>query len=677
MLAVVITACRAAASTFYVAPNGSDANPGTDAKPFATLGHARDEIRRLRHENSLADSVTVQVGGGAYHFSTSLAFDARDSGSDSTPVVWQAQRGAEVRLSGGIVLQPADWSPVTGAGVLNRLEPAVRNKIWQVDLRKAGVGPVSAYPDSYRGAPLVPELFFNDQRMAVAGWPKSGWATILKIDEAGSIPSAGDKSGLPGVFEYEGERPARWDTAAGVWLQGFWCYDWYEETIRVRSIDPAAHRITLAKPAHYGLKALYAAPRRFRALNVMEELDEPGEYYIDTAADILYFYPPGDLAKAHIELSVLRAPVLSVHDASNLVFKGFIVENSLSDGIAVQNGSNVRIESGEVRNTRLLGVKVEGGSHNLIARCAVHDTGTGGIELQGGDRRQLIAAGHEALNNHIWRFSQHQLTYASAITLEGVGNRAAHNLIHDAPHIAISIEGNDHVFEYNIVHDVCTSTNDAGALYKGRNPSCRGNIIRYNFWRDIGSPMANGTAAIYFDDGDGGDLVLGNVFLRSGHAGKGPFGAVYSNGGHDIMAENNIFIDCDRALGSVPWDYAKWKEYINGGHGGNWPAELLREVNITKPPYLTHYPELRGFMDPQPGQIRINRAWHNLFVRCGNIGGGNWKIARQGNWATELDPGFVNASQNNYQLQPNSPVFIQLPGFQPIPFDKIGLAREP
>jgi hypothetical protein len=34
------------------------------------------------------------------------------------------------------------------------------------------------------------------------------------------------------------------------------------------------------------------SPRRFRAINVLAELDEPGEFYIDRAARVLYFWPP-------------------------------------------------------------------------------------------------------------------------------------------------------------------------------------------------------------------------------------------------------------------------------------------------------------------------------------------------------------------------------------------------
>jgi hypothetical protein len=281
------------------------------------------------------------------------------------------------------------------------------------------------------------------------------------------------------------------------------------------------------------------------------------------------------------------------------------------------------------------------------------------------------------VNNHIWRFSQHQLCYASGIALGGVGNRAAHNLLHDAPHMAVGIGGNDHVFEYNVVHDVCYASDDAGALYKGRNPSCRGNVIRYNLWRDIGSPMGHGTAAVYFDDGDGGDTVFGNIFVRCGYPGNGSFGTVFSHGGHDIIAENNIFVDCKRALGSTPWNDQRWKETIGGGHGCFWQKLLLQDVDITRPPYTTHYPALASFMDPQLGQPPVNRAKNNVLVRCEQASSGNWQVAPEDNWTTDHDPGFVSEATGNFLLTPGAEVFKRLPGLQPIPFDKMGVYQSP
>jgi hypothetical protein len=294
------------------------------------------------------------------------------------------------------------------------------------------------------------------------------------------------------------------------------------------------------------------SPRRYYALNLIEELDSPGEYFIDAKTGLLYFWPPAPLASARVVLSTLKGPVVAIHDAHDVVFRGFTVEASLADGIDVVAGRDVCVQACEIRNTAELGVSVSGGRKNRVEDCDIHDTGTGGIVLSGGDRRTLTPADHEAVNNHIWRFSALKQTYSLAIVLQGVGNRAAHNLIHDVPHEAIGIVGNDHVFEYNVIHHVCTETDDSGALHKGRNPSCRGNTYRYNFWYDIGRPMGHGTAAVYFDDGDGGDTVFGNVFLRCGDPGRGSFGTIFSHGGHDNRAENNIFIACKRAIGSTP-----------------------------------------------------------------------------------------------------------------------------
>jgi hypothetical protein len=377
-----------------------------------------------------------------------------------------------------------------------------------------------------------------------------------------------------------------------------------------------------------------------------------------------------------VTVSTLDVPIVALKDASYIVWRGFVVECGLGDGIAVSSGTNCTIQACTVRNLRKEGIVVNGGFAHRVCDCDIYDTGTGGLELAGGDRKTLAPGRHEALNNHIWRFSQHQLTSAYGLTFGGVGCRAARNLIHDAPHQAVFVGGNDHLFELNEVHHVCTETDDCGALYKGRNPSCRGNVIRFNYWHDIGSPMGHGNAAVYFDDGDGGDLVLGNVFVRCGEPGRGSFGTVFSHGGHDNRAENNIFVDCKRALGSAPWDEARWRDALKGGQDCFFPDKLLKEVDINKPPYVTRYPELVNYMDPPPGALRVNWARLNVFVRCGQISSGNWQVEPGLNWSIDHDPGFVDMEKGDYRVRRGAEVFKRLKGFAPIPFEQMGIERQ-
>jgi len=668
------------AADFYVAVNGDDAWSGKQAAPvpgkadgpFRTLERARDAVRKLKADSTRTTSgITVLVRGGVYTMTRPFALEAQDSGTPSAPVVYRSYPGENAILAGGPTLPAEAFNKVTDPKVLDRLDPAARGQVVVADLRARGINQLGQFPPKFQGVPAVPELFFNDKRMTLARWPNDGWTTIAKIIDSGS-----DYTGTNGgVFEYSGDRPLRWNAEAGVWLNGYWAFDWNDEVLQVKSIDREKRQIALAKQAIYSVKQGNKPPRRYYALNLLEELDSPGEYFIDRAAGLLYFWPPASLAGARVVLSTLQGQVISTKDACDVVIRGFTIEASLGHGITVNGGHGVRIQACEVRNVREFGIRVSGGTSNKVEACDIHDTGTGGITLAGGDRKTLTPAGHEAVNNHVWRFSCHKATYSNALGLEGVGNRAAHNLVHDAPHQAIGISGNDHIIEYNIIHRVCMATDDCGAFYKGRNPSSRGNTIRYNFWHNIGNPMGHGNAAVYFDDGDGGEKVLGNVFFRCGEPGAGSFGSVFSHGGHDNVAENNIFIECKRALGSSPWKDDLWRSRVlgSGKEGWDWDNKLLKEVDITKPPYTTRYPELIGFMDPQPGQPRNNKASRNVFVMCAMVSNGNWLVASNDNWSTDSDPGFVDAAGGDFRLKPNSAVFSRLPWFQPIPFDKIGL----
>ncbi|MBI2300125.1 MAG: right-handed parallel beta-helix repeat-containing protein, partial [Armatimonadetes bacterium] len=648
----------AGAAELHVALTGNDANPGTAARPLATLEHARDAARQ-------SPGATVTVHRGTWERTASFELTAADSGT-----TWRAAPGEEVRLSGGRSVPADAWKPVDDPAVLERLDPAARGHVVRTDLKALGIGPLAALPTAFRGAPPVPELFCNDVRCTLARWPNEGWATISKIIEPGSVPRVGDAGKTGGVFEYSGDRPARWRAEAGVWLRGYWCFDWFEETLQVAAIDPAQRRITFAAPTVYGVKQGNPSPRRWYALNLLEELDRPGEYYLDRGAGTLYFWPPQAPGRARVVLSTLNAPVVALQDSSRATLRGFIVEAGLANGIEVTGGSEVKVDACRVRNLRQTGIVVRGGDHHRVAACDIHDTGTGGVVLEGGDRKTLTPAGHEVVNCHIHHYSVHQFTYASAVHLAGVGNLAAHNLIHDAPHMAIGIGGNDMVVEYNVIHDVTTATDDSGALYKGRDPSCRGNVIRYNFWHHIGSPLGHGTAAVYFDDGDGGDQVIGNVFYQCGDPGRGSFGTVFSHGGHDLLAEGNVFIECKRPLGSAPWNDQRWADAMRDP---DWVNKLLKQVDITRPPYTTRYPALVGFMDPQPGVPRVSRAVRNLLVGCGEIKSGNWQVDPAENWITTEDPGFVDAAHGDFRFRPDAAVFRHLPAFAPIPFERIGL----
>jgi hypothetical protein len=60
-------------------------------------------------------------------------------------------------------------------------------------------------------------------------------------------------------------------------------------------------------------------------------------------------------------------------------------------------------------------------------------------------------------------------------------------------------------------------------------------------------------------------------------------------------------------------------------------------------------------------------------VRCHDVKAGNWQVKPEENLVLDHDPGFVDAAHGNFQLKADAEVFARLPGFKPIPFQKIGL----
>ncbi|MDY7109599.1 MAG: right-handed parallel beta-helix repeat-containing protein [Planctomycetota bacterium] len=647
----------------HVSPAGDDANPGTHAEPYATLSAARDAIRAMPAPRP---AITVSLHAGTYRLTESFRLEARDSGRPDAPITYRAVPGEKVMISGGSPLDPRRFTPLADDARRRVIREEARSRIRQLDLRACGVREFPRAAARGMAHPIRPapmELFCDGEPMIVARWPNDGFTRTGEVLDPGSRPRRGEKPDRGARFRFTGDRPARWTEAADLRLVGYWQHDWADDSIAVSHIDAEKREIALAAPHQYGV----ASGKPYYAENLLEEIDAPGEYYIDRTAGILYFYPPKPLEGVSLALSRMHEPLVSLRDTSDIVIRDLIFQCARGDGAEIGGGVRVRFLGCTFRTLGNRAVVINGGSEHNIVSCDIYQTGEGGVVLAGGDRATLTPARHAAVNCHIHRYSRLGRTYRPAIRIRGVGQRAAHNKIHDAPHAAILFSGNDHLIEYNEIHDVLRLTGDGGAVYTGRDWSMRGTIIRYNHFHDLRG-IGRWENAVYIDDMSGGVTILGNVF-RDCHWG------MLLGGGRDMVVANNVFVDCGLA---VHLD-ARGLGWASGSF--DLMKERLEAMPYRQEPWASRYPPLLDLLDDEPMTPKDNHLRCNVLVRSGAIDADIAGAARrhaviEQNLRMDDDPGFVDFAGGDLRLRADSAVFTRLPDFTAIPFEEIGLRAD-
>jgi hypothetical protein len=271
--------------------------------------------------------------------------------------------------------------------------------------------------------------------------------------------------------------------------------------------------------------------------------------------------------------------------------------------------------------------------------------------------------------------------YAPGITTNGVGNYIAHNLVENAPHMGMGFGGNDHLIEFNEIANVCYESNDAGAIYTGRNWTMRGNVLRHNYLHDITGFENRGCVGMYLDDMFSSAEMRGNLFVNVTRA-------AFIGGGRDSKIVDNVFIDCRPAL-HIDARALGWC----ADHADGWIKEAREKGTISgiefdEPPYSTRYPELASIFDEgkTPKAPEGNVVAGNICV------GGTWDVNKEGQWQgatveekarpylkmernyVGADPGFVDAAAGDYRLRDDSPLLKD--GFKSLPTEKMGLQTE-
>lgn len=687
--------------TLYVAPDGDDTSPGTIEEPFATLEGARDAIRDLRADGDLPEGpVTVYLREGSYERTHSFALEEQDSGTASAPITYASYPGETARLTGGLELERADFTAVTDAAVLERIvDVEARDTVLQIDLAAAGItdyGDLSRHGYWYANdlSEIPPmELFVDGEGMTLARWPNADTVQMDEIIDVGPTRADDDLHDRGGTFSFTYDRPEHWTQAQDIWMDGIFGYSWEWSYNKVDSIDLETKQLTMRYGEMSGLmKTWFEDFHHFE--NLLEELDAPGEYYIDRDAGILYFQPTAGFehGTGAVTVTMLSEPMLRTDGTSHVAFDELVLEYGRALAAVVLGGEGVTISASDIRNFTDGGVYINspgrytydgipvnrGGTDHAVLDSHLQHIGGVAVVLQGGDTTALTPGNNQVVNSHIHDFAYYHQAYNPGVMLDGVGNVVRNSEIHDAPHPGIIVHGNDHLIERNEIYDICKRFQDLGAIYMnaGATPQQRGTVMRGNYFHDTGIGRL-GVEGIYPDNLTMGLTIEGNYFYRMGND------AIKVGSGSHITARNNVFIDT-----FIPFNnYEMWMgdeegNKVDTDYMPKW-IELFEENNdFIGTPYAERYPELLTFFEenhyyPDTNVFENNVTWNPGLTRSGDVNEHGARdvldLLRYGdNWVTETDPGFIDADNGDFTFAQDAAVFDQIPEFEPTPFGEIG-----
>jgi parallel beta-helix repeat protein len=580
-----------APTTFYVSTNGSDAwsghlpapNPGRTDGPFATLPHARDAVRSFKHAG-LKSSVKVIVRGGKYYLNDTFILDSRDSGDREHRIIYQAYAGETPILSGGRKIA-----------------------VWKVWKGKILVAPL---PEAKSGKWKFRQLFLNGDRQERARIPNvdpknpeyGGWAFMEGPAEKGSRIAFR----YPAAFSHHWSKPTEGEV---VFYQrnGQW-----QATSPIESMDEKNRTIRLV---HEGWQYNFAlwydlSPflpgNPFYVTNLIEDLDQPGEWCEDYEDGLLYFWPPsGTLQASDQVVAPALHTLVDIQGASWLEVSGFTFTETMGGDnvhhLGVEGAGAMSWQEGWQYCGDTL--HMQDAEHCVIQRNRFHAVGGNAIYLQGHNARNAILhneisyagangiclLGDKVKNptfntvsdnyiHHIGRFNKYVAGIFSGMNN---GNLYSHNRIEYVPHHAINLSNNPtgrNIVEYNLIRFACMEIDDTGAInvwmeQPGTKETERdGHIIRYNYIADTYSFEAGKgklqdtgwSSGIYLDNYTSNSFVYGNIVVRARtgmqiHAGK------------NNVIENNIFVNCLRNIAFV--DVVSEQLYwvgMKGYYVGNW-----------------------------------------------------------------------------------------------------------
>jgi len=638
----------------FVAPDGDDSNDGSIDTPLQTVAAAKDMARELK--STSLSPIIVNFRAGEYFIDTQLIFTADDSGSQITPITYQAYNKENAVFNGGIKIDNGLITPLTDKAVLDRIiDKDAAAKLMQLDYSDIGIDFPQIMVNGSAGkiTDMTPEIYINGRALSQSRYPNDteGSAYLRTTD---AISDDDDYQNQPFTFTYADpdDRAAKYwsaETMKNLYIYGFVAHDWIDGIYKLADFDMQTRTFTTTGGSEY-------QPRvntRICFFNVLEEIDSPGESFIDRENKKIYFYPTADMATAEVYISSLGDAMMSLTDINHITFKDIEFAYMRNRAINAVNVDYFVVDGCTVAHTSYNAITITG-TNSAVRNSHIYDTAKGGINFSGGDRANLISGNNAVENNRIHDNARIFKTYQPAISASSVGLLIKNNELYNNPHELIAIGANDVIIEYNEIYNAVLESADMGAIYYGRDPSVLGVEIRYNYFHDIGNRYGGiGQQSIFSDDGNTMPYIHHNIFYRGTTTTE--MGGLMSNsfpikahGSQFGLIENNIIVDAPTAALFQPWTtdsknmiqdtWWLWVYDITGTDHNIW-TKLTNTVDMFGDLYRETYKDNNGAPFWDSVDPELYKTLHEL-----SLNNDNTELRRL---SREHAPSYTNIFKNN------------------------------
>lgn len=675
------------------------------------------ELASARKKDAQED-IKIYMRGGVYNVTNTIKLS--DSYNAYAPLRICAYRNEDVTINAGVDI-PLSAMKEADEGFVNAIiDKPAGGKILQYNLKDAGIddyGQISlrGYLIS-DGKEAQAELSLNGEMQQLARWPNNDYTGLIKpADDSGEYGKR-SKEGIQNgcSFKVDFDRPSRWSKQEEVWLSGTigpnYNFDYYP----VERFDAAQKRVYLSRGA---LQNYYTEPH-YRFENIPEELDAPGEYYIDRQRGVLYFYPPEDAPENSVLTITMSTPTLNygtgktpnsmfrLDACKNITFENLTLKGGRGSAVTGRYNSGIQFIGCEINSFGEHGIRLDFSTDVTVENCRIHDVGQDGLQFTNcGDYAKLTPNNILVKNNDIYRFARLERDYKAGINFgyRCVGATAANNHIHDGPHTGMIFYGVNNSIYGNEFDHLVTEFNDMDALYTNNSmyPWERGNKIYGNYFHDIGRSSMNGrhqvnVRAIRTDNKGCGLNIYENLFYRIGDGGtvrgNNGIGAVTAEGTRNKIY-NNLFVDCNEAYTNTQShqkiaeaeDGTLYPDKVINANGvlvdnvfnGAKISAMKKEMKERLPVYGAQFPELYHFFNEHPNMSKTNEFKNNMIINIAfplsiyngeqnkeGFRGSEMLVDASGNFVGTTDPGFASYADGDLELSAEAAAKVEgLPRF--------------